>query len=336
MDRSLPSPSGADVDGELLLAVERAALAIGRLDARVSASSVAPAWHRRAAWTGYARALQLHGTEIDEIDVFSWGSGVHVPGRPARHTLVDEFSAFDPWLIRLQAQGRHWAEDLPFTVAQAPDRPRPPALLRTLSLLSEYLRAERSLDAWLSVPILLHRLGVTERPLPCLVAGDRRLIHPLRDMAPTWRRILRELEESAIAGGKCLTSIEDARAMAVAAIAAERRPSALHRLSALLLSAPVQSPEAVARKLKLTLSGAGKLLTRAAGLGLVVEVSGRKAWRTYVSPDLAVALGLLSAPRGRPAARPPSPEPVGDLRSVLAAFDRELADFDARFGEPQV
>ncbi|MCZ4343956.1 hypothetical protein O4H52_20300, partial [Sphingomonadaceae bacterium G21617-S1] len=58
-------------------ALESAAAAIARLDARVSASSVASAWSLRAAWSGYATALQLQGVEIDEAEVFAWGTGVN-------------------------------------------------------------------------------------------------------------------------------------------------------------------------------------------------------------------------------------------------------------------
>jgi hypothetical protein len=45
--------------------------AIARLDARISGSFVSKPWIVRAAWSGYAGALQLQGAEIEEIDVFS-------------------------------------------------------------------------------------------------------------------------------------------------------------------------------------------------------------------------------------------------------------------------
>lgn len=313
--------------------IERASVAIGRLDAQVSASSVARPWSLRASWTGYARALQLQGVEVDDIDVFSWGSGVTVPGRPRLHTTIDHFAGFAPWRARLDETGRHWTEELPFTVKPQPRRSRLPVLLRALDLQADFLKADPTIAAWLALPVLLHRLGLTEAPLPCLVSGDRQLLHATRerDRGVAIRRILRSLEAAAIAGRRSLKAIEDARSISAAAVVGERRPTSLRRLTTLMMVAPVQSPEAVARRLKLTLSGAGKLLSRAAALGLVVEVSGRRAWRIYVVPDLAIALGLVATPKGRPAMRPALPPASRDLAAVLAEFDSELAAFDARF-----
>lgn len=319
-------------DGEpIAVLIERASVAIGRLDAHVSASSAAKAWSLRAAWIGYTRALQLVGTEIDEIDVFLWGSGVSIPHRPRRHTLDDSFARFAPWRARLVAGGRHWAEDLPFAPTSDQSGRPVPMLVRALALQAAYLKAERSIDAWLSLPVFLHRLGLTERPLPCLVEGDRRLLFAPRDHGPSSRRILRGLEAAALKGRKALIAIEDGHVLAISALANEARPTALKRLVALLMQAPVQSPESVARHLKLTLSGAGKLLSRAASLGLILEVSGRRAWRTYVVPDLAIALGFIAPPKGRPRSRPTLDIPHADINSMLQNFDREMAEFDTRF-----
>jgi hypothetical protein len=192
----------------------------------------------------------------------------------------------------------------------------------------DYIRAERSIAAWLALPILLHRLGLSETYLPCLVAGDGQLRFAPRDIGPAQRRILRALEAAAVKGRKTMIAMEDDRAIALAA----HRPTALRSLEALLARAPMQSPESVARQLGMTLSGAGKLLARAAALGLVCEVSGRRAWRTYVVLSLAVALDLAPARKGRPPTRASLPEPSRELASILAEFDRDMAVFDARFG----
>ena len=316
--------------------IERASVAIGRLDAHVSASPVASAWQLRAAWTGYAKGLQLHGVEIDEIDVFSWGSGICLPGRPRLHTVVDHFAGFAPWRARLAAKGRHWAEDLPFNVKAAPPRNRQPDLVRAIELQLDYLTADRSMAAWLTLPVLLHRMRLTESPLPCLVAGDRHLLFNPRDRDPAYRRILRSLEASALAGRHALKAIEDAHVVSIAALRDEHRPTALRRLAALLILAPIQSPESVKRHLKMTLSGAGKLLSRAAALGMAQEVSGRRAWRTYATPDIAVALGFVAPPKGRPPARPLAIEPDRPLASILADFDREMAAFDVQFAKDRL
>lgn len=55
----------------------------------------------------------------------------------------------------------------------------------------------------------------------------------------------------------------------------EHRPDALIPLMALSLVRPALTPTSVADLLGLILSGSGKLLDRAAGLGLLKEVTGR-------------------------------------------------------------
>ena len=90
---------------------------------------------------------------------------------------------------------------------------------------------------------------------------------------------------------------------------------------------PVLSPRAVAIRLRLTISGAGKLLARAAASGLLVEVSGRQSWRAYLPPDLAQSFGFVPARRGRPLA-PPPPRPA--LDAVLSDFDGEMRAIDER------
>jgi len=82
---ALPSTRryGPDYTPPMVAAIVSATAAIARLDARICVSPVAKAWAARAAWTGYAKALQLQSAEIDEIDVFSWRCGLPLPHRPA-------------------------------------------------------------------------------------------------------------------------------------------------------------------------------------------------------------------------------------------------------------
>jgi hypothetical protein len=322
---AFPSPASA-TDAEMA-AIERMALAVGRLDARVSATFLGPAWMLRACWTGYARALQLMGTEIDAIDVFSWGCGLPLPDRAVRRTHGDDYAAFAPWQARLGERARHWAEDLPFSLPEDALPGRRPLVERAIDLLGLWLAKAPGIEAWLALPILLHRLGMTHVPLPCLVAGDRRLTHAPADR-PARRRLVDELAGRAEAGLAALDGLERSRAIALDAIASERRPGALSRLLPLMLTAPIQTPEGIARTLGLTLSGAGKLLDRAARLGFAAEISGRRSWRVYASRDVGVQLGLVDAPRGRPPALRPREEEIGD---VVAAFDREMADLARRF-----
>src|SRR3546814_6320951 len=71
----------------------------------------------RAAWTGYARALQLQSTEIEEIDLFSWGCGLKIPGRPAIPSHVDLFDRWDDWRAALRDTDKHqWRDRLPTAI----------------------------------------------------------------------------------------------------------------------------------------------------------------------------------------------------------------------------
>lgn len=78
----LNSRYGPGYSPKMVAAIASCTGAISRLDARICVSSVAGAWNRRAAWSGYTKALQLQSAELDEIDVFSWGCGLQIPGRP--------------------------------------------------------------------------------------------------------------------------------------------------------------------------------------------------------------------------------------------------------------
>jgi hypothetical protein len=47
-----------------------------------------------------------------------------------------------------------------------------PALVRALTLLDAWARCDRTSGPWLAFPIVVARMGLTTRPLPCLVLGD--------------------------------------------------------------------------------------------------------------------------------------------------------------------
>ena len=327
-----PSPALTSLPwtAELATLLETASLAIGRLDARVSASSVASAWRLRAAWTGYASALQLQSLEIDEIDVYAWGCGLVLPRRAPRSSVGDPFEAFVPWRTAMTGRGRHWLEDLPFTPELSGEFTAAPALLRALEIVRQYAVATGDEQPWLALPTLLQRLGVTKTPLPCLVVGDKRFRLSLRPDDAMLRRLLKAVAQAAHDGLARLDAMETDRARAIAAIARERRPGLLIQLLAFVQHNPLLSPQHVSTRLQLSLSGAGKLLTRAAQLGTLVEVSGRRSWRTYLPPDLAVVFGFVPPPRGRPAAPPALPHDRA-LLGVLEAFDAEIAEFDTRY-----
>ena len=72
-----------------------------------------------------------------------------------------------------------------------------------------------------------------------------------------------------------------------------------------------------------------KLLERAAEAGLLVEISRRRSWRQFLTPDLATAFGFIEPRRGRPR-NEPLPLPTDPkIAEAYDAFDREMAEIDA-------
>ncbi|QYE33234.1 hypothetical protein KZX46_03760 (plasmid) [Polymorphobacter sp. PAMC 29334] len=324
MTYPLPDLSAPDWTPLLAGLLEATALAIGRLDARVSGASTRWSWVERASWIGFTEARRGQGAEIDEIDIFALACGVAVPGRGPPAFAADEHAALAAWQAALaRPDGRHWRELIPVTLNLPPEWSDRPALLRALELTAIHARADRSAAPWLGIPSLLKALGVTRTPLPCLVAADKALRYAPRDRRAIVPRYLKALTKAAEDGLERLNAVEGDRTRAAATLGAARRPGKLVSLVVLLQRRPLLSPLYVSRTLGLTISGAGKLLTRAAHQGLVVEISGRQAWRAYLAPDLAVKFGFAAQPAGRPSRLP---EP--DARA-LARFDDEMAEIDA-------
>lgn len=240
------------------------------------------------------------------------------------------FEAYAPWRTRLaEPAGRHWAEDLPFSFDPPAGWGEAPALLRALTLLDAWARADGSIAPWLAFPVILRRLGITQTALPCLVAGDPGQRFALDPRPALLKRLLKQVRRAAESGLEQLNRLEAYTLHAAASIAAEHRPGKLADLGRIALARPCLAARNLAPLLDLTVSGAGKLLERATRLGLLVEISGRETWRSYVTPDVALALGLVAPPRGRPRATP-APSPA--LDSILATFDAEMAALDKHLG----
>lgn len=235
------------------------------------------------------------------------------------------------WQSILQSRTTpHWRElvnapaEMPAEWANAPD------LLRLLTLTAQHAQfAEQG--ALPVMPQLLQALGLTQDLLPSLVIIDPAWRHRPRDLAATARRNLRQLTGAALHGLKRLNRLEADYHLAARVLRGEARPGALGSLITLIERDGIVTPRSVARDCQLSISGAGKLLSRAARFGLVVEVSGRTSWRTYLSPQLAIEFGYVAARRGRPPFPSPMPPPSAPM---WRAFDDEMAAIDdmlARF-----
>ncbi len=120
----VPSPAPLDVvwTAELASLLEAAALAIGQLDARFSASPVQSAWAERASWSGFAAARQGQGAELDEIDIFALACGIPLAHRRPLPFPEDEAQVLDEWQAKLSDRKQpHWRELIPVTLDLPPD-----------------------------------------------------------------------------------------------------------------------------------------------------------------------------------------------------------------------
>lgn len=198
-------------------------------------------------------------------------------------------------------------------------------MLRALALAAHHAR-QADLDAVPVLPQLLQTLGVTRTVLPNLALADPAWRHPPRDIDGSARRMLRQLTAAADAGLARLHRLERDQIHAAHVLAGQTRLGGLPEVLALAEATGAVTPRGLAARTGMSLSGAGKQLARAADLGLLVEVTGRTSWRTYLVPDLARQFGFVGLPRGRPPAPALPPAP---LAATLAAFDAEMAAIDA-------
>ena len=191
-----------------------------------------------------------------------------------------------------------------YSTATPDDWRNRPALLRALEMLGRHARADRPIACWLNLPWLLHSMKVTATPLPCLAVAEKALRLTPRHSEAIVARFLHQIAEAAAASLERLDAMEEHRLRAAAVTRDVLRPGKLLPLLALLRLRPVVSPRLAAQQLDLRISGAGKLLERAADVGLLVKISGRQAWRTYLVTDLSVAFGFARRPIGRPVESP--------------------------------
>lgn len=320
---------GPDYTPKMVTAIAAATATIARLDARIIASPVAKPWAMRATWSGYARALQLQSAEVEEIDVFSWGCDLRIPGRPPLPSHLDLFDRFEEWRASLDDPDTlAWRDGLPTAIGDPAASAAHPPLVRALDTVRQLARIDHSIMPWLGLPFALRDRGLTASPLPCLAGGAKAFRLKPRPNDDDWLVMLRGLERAATIGLERVHSLERHYRDAQRTIAAEYRPGALPALLALIQYHPLLSPQSAAELLCMSIAGASKLIERAATTGLLVEITQRRSWRQFLTPDLAADFGYVRPKRGRPAKEPP-PLPVNrDLAAVFDAFDSEMAAID--------
>ena len=321
---------GPEYSPQMVRSLTSCVAAIARLDARITVSPVADAWRYRAAWSGYAKALQLQSVEIDEIDVFSWACDLKIAGRQLRSSTIDHFEDFTAWHDSLRDPDLlAWREARPLVLAEPDAAAAHPPLVRALDTLRRDSRADRSIVPWLGLPFALRDNGLSATPLPCLVGGVKGFRLRRAGDPADWLAALRALEASALLGLERLNALERSYRLAQRAIVNEYRPSALPRLLALACFHPLLGPQSVADRLGLSVAGASKLLERATEAGALVSITERRSWRQFLTPDLAAAFGYVEPRRGRPRAEPPPLPANRQMAEIFDAFDRQMADIDA-------
>jgi hypothetical protein len=168
----------------MVSAIAACSAAVARLDAPFCVSSVAKPWALRAAWSGYAKGLQLQSAEIDEIDVFSWGCGLQISGRALRSTHLDQFDRFDAWQSALaDPDPLTWRDSLPTAIGEPEGASEHPALIRALDCIRQHARVDGGIVPWLGLPFALRDVKLAGSPLPCLAGGVKafRLKKTLQD-----------------------------------------------------------------------------------------------------------------------------------------------------------
>lgn len=244
-------------------------------------------------------------------------------------STVDIFEEFAPWQTALgDPDPFAWRMARPLALAEPDAAAAHPLLARALEMLRRDSRTDRSIAAWLSLPFALRDLGLCAAPLPCLTGGVKAFRLRKTVDQPDWLSALRALEASARSGLAHLDDLERHHRLAQRAIAEEYRPGALPRLFALTSYRPLLGPQSVATLLDMSVAGASKLLERAAEAGLLVEISGRRSWRQFLTPDLATAFGFIEPRRGRPRKEPPPLPADPKIAEAFDAFDREMAEID--------
>ena len=320
---------GPPYTAEIVRSLARCTGAIAALNARVSISHVAKPWRIRAAWSGYTTALQLQGVEVDEIDVYSWGCGLKLPGRPLISTTFDPFDRLDEWQQALAAhEGASGRDGLPTAIGETAEAREHPPLLRALDLVRQHARVDGALEPWLMAPILLCGLGMSKTPLPCLTAGVKAFRLKRTPADTDWAAAFNALARAAEAGFDRLDHLEHLHRQGLQAVLSEYRSGALPRVLALSFARPLLSPQSVSETLGLSVAGASKLLERAASAELIVEITQRTTWRQFLTSDLAITFGFLKPKPGRPRHVPPALPVNHEMADVLDAFDREMEAID--------
>lgn len=159
------------------------------------------------------------------------------------------------------------------------------------------------------LPVQLYQSGLTQTILPCLTQPHK-------------------LQSQAERGLVVLKGLIQYRALLAQRLGHKKSDQRLWQVAALSLKWPALTPLSLAGSLRLSISGAGKLLQRAARLNICVEITGQHNYKLYIPGDCVSSFGLgQAAPRNtwRKALSSPMDQKydtaLRQLDDALKAFD---------------
>lgn len=343
-------------------ALERAALAVGRLDATLAGHPLLPAWQH---WVRL-EAVRVHagqdGHRVDSqrLAAYIEGLRLRVSDSPARFERGADVDALNHALrlygLMLAAGDRRPLRDLDDTTDAPEHRRLTEDALRALMRATPGARLPalaQSMRAWIvadlprgavraAVPVALQATGVTHALLPLLSGADT--LRPDSPLDPDgWTlAFARSLEREAEDGLAVLRRLEYAWRRARAAIGARRSNSRLPAAVDLLAATPLLGPSRLSSLLGCSLRGAGMMLEEMVACGAAVEVTGRGSHRLFGLPGTEGIRGETAGPRrhgfrrGRPpkmiAPEPlaaPEPPPSPPMPTRLERLDVDYAALDA-------
>jgi hypothetical protein len=300
---------------DLAAALERAAAAIARLDARLAGHPLAPAW----LWRTRLEAVRRHAA-ADGLAIDPWHLAAIVEG--VRFRMHRGLAMIDRGAIFAAARHAlglwHWFAD--------PDEAQSEAIACAAATLPASEPASPLLGAALGTHAWLDRVG--ERPplraalagywqrrgllrVPCpLLTGAKALSSETPWEVEPWTvHFLAAVAEEAEAGSEMLRLLEREWFAARSAVRDRRRDSRAAAAVDIMAASPVVSATSLAGSLGIAVKNAASLLDGFVERGIAIEVTHRSKRRLYGLKHLAPLREEAAPPRrptpGRSRGRPP-------------------------------
>ena len=341
--------------------LERATLAIARLDATLDGHPLLPAWQHWVRLEAVRVHSGLDGFRVQTHRLAAMIEGLRLRplDTPASYERGADLDALNHALglygLMLAAADHRPASDLDETTDAPEHRRLVEEALWTLTRPTTGGRVSalgQAMRAWIvadrprgavraALPIALQTLGVTRVLLPILAGTDT--LRPDSPMDPSgWSlAFARSLEREAEDGLVVLRRLEHAWRAARTTIGERRSNSRLPAAVDLLAATPLIGPTRLAALLGSTVRGAGMMCEELVRCGAAVEVTGRGSYRLYGLPGTEGIRGETAGPRryGHRRGRPPKiaiPEPLSTSElpplpppAVPARLERLEVDYSA-------